>query len=126
MTAKRRVSIKAPARWGRKKKVLVNESDIVDVDVPCQELAVASKPPAKKWGRKKKEDTVTLIPINDILNTEDTSEVQEQVMINIPTNQIQKKKHISTSIQELLETSDDNLSSGNLWFKIIITYMLYH
>jgi len=55
-----------------------------------------------------------LIPINDILNTEDTSEVQEQVMINIPANQIQKKKHISTSIQELLEMSDDNLSSGNL------------
>jgi len=72
------------------------------------------KTPAKKRGQKKKEDTVTLIPINDILNTEDTSEVQEQVMINIPANQIQKKKHISTSIQELLETSDDNLSSGNL------------
>ena len=73
----------------------------------------STKAPARR-GRKKKEDTVTLTPINDILNIEDTNEVQEQVMINIPANQIQKKKHISTSIQELLEMSDDNLSSGNL------------
>jgi len=55
MTAKRRASIKAPARRGRKKKVLVNEPDIVDVDVPYQELAVASKLLQKNEVKRKRK-----------------------------------------------------------------------
>ncbi|PKC00982.1 hypothetical protein RhiirA5_382069 [Rhizophagus irregularis] len=111
MTAKRRTTAtKVPAKRGRKRKVLVNKADIVDVDVPSQEPAVASKSSARKRGRKKKEDTVPLNVINIEDVDQNTNEIQENSAINITTDQNQKIKHMETSINDLLETTDDDLS----------------
>jgi len=119
---------KTPAKRGRKRKVLVNEVN-VDVDDPSQENQepeVAPKLPAKKRGRKKKEDTIPLASINENSNIDpndnDINEIQDQAAAeNIPANkQSQRTKHVSTTIRELLEISDDNFSPGNFSFKIVV------
>ncbi|PKY41974.1 hypothetical protein RhiirA4_455686, partial [Rhizophagus irregularis] len=75
-----------------------------------QEPAVASKSSARKRGRKKKEDTVPLNVINIEDVDQNTNEIQENSAINITTDQNQKIKHMETSINDLLETTDDDLS----------------
>ncbi|RIA78847.1 hypothetical protein C1645_842210 [Glomus cerebriforme] len=83
--------------------------------VSSQENQKPEVAPTKKQGRKKKEDTVSLISINETLNVENiisnNNKVQEQaVAVNDLAKQSQRTKQGSTNPSELLEISDDNLS----------------